>query len=59
MRLIPVNPFTWLLSDLISGATNQVLDKDFLLSRQGWLQDAIHRLCTELDDFWTRNCSVT
>jgi hypothetical protein len=59
MRLIPVNPFTWLLSDLISGATNQVLDKDFLLSRQGWLQDTIHRLCTELDDFWTRNCSVT
>ena len=55
MRLIPVNPFTWLLSDLISGATNQVLDKDFLLVRQYWLEDTIKRLCTELEGFWTRN----
>jgi len=55
MRLIPVDPFTWLLSDLISGATNQVLDKNFLIDRQVWLEDTINRLSPELDDFWKRN----
>jgi len=54
MRLIPVDPFTWLLGDLISGATNQVLDKDFLVSRHDWLEREIRRLGTELEDFWTR-----
>jgi len=58
MRLIPVDPFTWLLSDLISGATNQPLDKVFLLSRQGWLESTIRRLSTELENFWTRNKPV-
>jgi hypothetical protein len=54
MLLIPVNPFTWLLSDLICGATNQVLDNDFLLDRQYWLEDTIRRLSSELDGFWIR-----
>lgn len=54
MRLFTVNPFTWLLSDLISGATNQVLDKDFLVSRHDWLEREIRRLGTELEDFWKR-----
>lgn len=51
MRLIPVDPFTWLVSDLVSGATNQPLDKDFLLDREDWLERTIRRLATELETF--------
>jgi hypothetical protein len=58
MRLTPINPFTWLLSDLISGATNQVLDKDFLLDRQAWLEGTIRRMSSELEGFWARNKPV-
>jgi hypothetical protein len=54
MRLFTVNPFTWLLSDLISGATNQELDKDFLVTQHDWLEREIRRLGTELEDFWKR-----
>jgi hypothetical protein len=58
MRPFSNAPHTWLLSDLISGATDQPLDKDFLLSRQDWLERTIRRLATELEDFWSRNYSV-
>jgi hypothetical protein len=57
MELTP-DPFTWLLSDLISGATDQVLDKDFLLDRQTWLEDTIRRMSSELEGFWGRNKPV-
>jgi hypothetical protein len=58
MRQFSNAPHTWLLSDLISGATDQPLDKDFLLSRQAWLESTIRRLAAELDDFWVRNYSL-
>src|SRR5208283_1419292 len=58
MRLFSIDPFTWRLSDLISGATNQVLDKDFLLDRQAWLEDTIRRMSSELEGFWARNKPV-
>ena len=54
MRLISVDPFTWLLNDLIFGARNQVLDTDFLVSRLAWLEGEIRRLGAELEDFWER-----
>lgn len=55
MRPFSNAPHTWLLSDLIFGATDQPLNKDFLSSRQLWLESAITRLATELEDFWGRN----
>jgi hypothetical protein len=58
MALIP-DPFTWLLSDLICGATDQVLDKDFLLDRQDWLERTIRSMATELDNFANANLPKT
>jgi hypothetical protein len=58
MRVLSSAPHIWLLSDLISRATDQALGKDFLLNWQDWLEGTIRRLCTELEDFWTRNKPV-
>jgi hypothetical protein len=50
MRVLSSAPHIWLLSELISRATDQALGKDFLLNRQDWLESAIRRFCTELGD---------
>jgi hypothetical protein len=51
MFILSNAPHIWLVSDLISGAADQPLDKDFLLDRQDWLERTIRRLATELENF--------